>query len=113
MVVPTIMRLDRECLQGWEEGENFIYGIWIEDAGSRMVGCLWSPRWAMWDSSSRTCPMGGTQQHWAGYSAKFGQVVSPLERGAAYGKTSLSALSQGIPWVTGGEPPPHPLAIWK
>ena len=38
---------------------------------------------------------------------------SPLERGAAYGKTSLSALSQGIPWVTGGEPPPHPIAIWK
>ena len=29
--------------------------------------------------------MGGTQQHWAGYSAKFGQVVSPLERGAAEG----------------------------
>ena len=24
MVVPAIMRLDRECLQGWEEGEKEI-----------------------------------------------------------------------------------------
>lgn len=37
---------------------------------------------------------------------------SLLERGAAYGKTSLSVLSQDIPWATGGEPP-HPSAIWK
>lgn len=29
--------------------------------------------------------MGDTQQHWAGYIAKFGQVVSALEREAAEG----------------------------
>ena len=47
------------------------------------------------------------------YGCLMFSLWSPLERGAAYGKTSLSALSQGIPWVTGGEPPPHPIAIWK
>lgn len=37
----------------------------------------------------------------------------PFGKRSCLWKTSLSVLSQGIPWVIGGEPPPHPTAIWK
>ena len=29
MVVPAIMRLDRECLQGWEEGVTISFDIFF------------------------------------------------------------------------------------
>lgn len=40
-------------------------------------------------------------------------LLVPLGKRRCLWKTSLSVLSQDIPWVIGGEPPPQPTAIWK
>lgn len=40
------------------------------------------------------------------------QLVPSGKRSCLW-KTSFSVLSQDIPWAIGGDPPPHPTAIWK